>query len=260
MTTSRPLPNSPKLELRTLSLAEQVFEHLQSQIESGVYPPGSQLPTENELQEAYGVSRTTIRDAISQLQAAHLVRREQGRGTFVRAPVLSESLQRITSFADEVRRQGKIPSSRLISCEALIPPKHVAGRLALGPDQPVTIVERVRLADDHPVSLSRDYIPVHIAPGLCDETPVEIEGSLYRVLEEKYQIRLLRAEEEVEAVVPRGEERKLLEMPIHDPALFIRRTTLGSLPSARERMMPVHYVETLYRADRFRYVTSLVGR
>lgn len=66
--------------------AERLVADLVQQIQEGVVRPGTKLPTESELAAQYGVSRTTVREAISQLQASGIVRTHQGRGSFVLAP------------------------------------------------------------------------------------------------------------------------------------------------------------------------------
>lgn len=75
---------------KTRSLTEDVVVSLSEQIRDGVFRPGSKLPTESELMIRQGVSRTVVREAISRLQAAHLVETRHGIGTFVlEAPVES---------------------------------------------------------------------------------------------------------------------------------------------------------------------------
>jgi GntR family transcriptional regulator len=131
-------------------------------------------------------------------------------------------------------------------------------RLNLGAEQPTFALERLRSADGFVVALSRDYVPQGIAPGFSEKHLVD--QSLYRGLEVHYGIHLRSAEEEVEAVIPVRHEARLLEMSSGTPALFLRRVTFGTTKDNRSVIFPVHYVETAYRADRFRYVAKLYER
>lgn len=79
MTTPRPSSHKPRR-------AEQLVHALLEQIQQGVVRPGTKLPAESALCEQYGVSRTVVREAITQLQAAGIVRTHQGKGSFVLAP------------------------------------------------------------------------------------------------------------------------------------------------------------------------------
>jgi len=242
----------------TKSLSEQVSEHLLARIECGEYPPGSMIPSERELQRIYDVSRATIRQAVTYLVAGGHLRRERGRGTFVRSPSVDEPIEAVTSFAEEVRRQGKVHSGRILSCVSQVPPPHVRVRLRLSSDQFVTSMERLRFVDGEATCLARDYVPVHLAQGLSGES-IE-DGSLYRGLEKNFGMNLVCAGDEVEAIMPTPTESRLLDMKPASPVLFLRRVTFGTCPANRDVVVPVHYSEARYRADRFRYIARREGR
>jgi len=246
------------MHLKSKPLSEQVYERLLEDIENGKYAPDTKIPSEHELQELYGVSRSTIREALSQLVAAGLLRRQQGIGTFVQAPHIFESIGTITSLAEEIRKRGMVPDARILRCELVEPPRHVLVRLGLTAAESVFVLERLRQADGLRVALSIDYVPRSIAPTFCEEDLVD--QSLYRGLEQHYGIQLKSAEEEVEAVIPARREARLLDMPPRTPVLFLRRVTFGTTSENRSVIFPVHYVETAYRADRFRYVAKLYER
>lgn len=238
------------MHLLPRSLIQQVYESLLADLLSGKYLPGDQIPTEEKLQEIYGVSRATIREAVGQLVAAGLLRRRQGRGTFVQLPDLQERVGSLGSFAHVIRARGMVPAVRVFSCQEMSAPSFACRQLGLPPGSIVTVMERLRLAGDEPVALSRDYVPVNIAPGLGPECLVE--ESLYRGLEVHYGIQLRGLEEEVEAVMPTAVESRVLQMPADKPLLFRRITTYGTTQSDRTQVRAVDYVEIVYRGDRFR--------
>lgn len=84
MRTSDSTP--PPARTRRGGLVQSVVEHLLRQIDDGELQPGDRLPTESEVMDATGVSRTTVREAISRLQASGRVETRHGIGTFVLAP------------------------------------------------------------------------------------------------------------------------------------------------------------------------------
>lgn len=112
-------------------LYHQIAEDLRRQIQSGTLAPGDALPTEDDLQRIYVVSRATVRQAVRQLSGAGLVRLARPHGTFVTAPRLVESLPTLISFSDEVRRADLVPSTRVLSVAVEPPPEHVRVPLRL---------------------------------------------------------------------------------------------------------------------------------
>ncbi|WP_459616558.1 FadR/GntR family transcriptional regulator [Bordetella sp. 2513F-2] len=83
----------PPLRRRSRSLTEEVVSALAARIQAGEILPGQKLPTESEIMAEQGVSRTVVREAISQLQAARLVETRHGIGTFVLSPSEPTGLQ-----------------------------------------------------------------------------------------------------------------------------------------------------------------------
>lgn len=246
------------ISLDSKSLSEQVSRHLLQQILDNTYPVGSQIPTETELQEIYGVSRTTIRDAILTLQTSGYLRRERGRGTFVQSPLLKEYIGNISSFEELVITQGMTPTTRVLSCTVSVPPEHVQKRLELGFGDTTICIMRLRFADREEVCIARDYVPSLLAPSLCSDTLES--GSLYKTLEQKHGLTLTHALEEVEAIIPTCEDQDYLGMNRNMPALFLRRITFGRGAKDNIKFRAVHYVETVYRSDKFQYVARLEGR
>src|SRR2546429_7973543 len=94
-----------------IPLYYQIAQDLRRQIESGTLAPGAALPTEDDLQRIYSVSRATVRQAVRQLATAGLVRLARPHGTFVTAPRLVEPLPALISFSDEVRRARPAPAA-----------------------------------------------------------------------------------------------------------------------------------------------------
>lgn len=69
-----------------VTLSARLGNELRRAIVGGAFPPGSKLPSEAQLSEAHGVSRTVVREAIASLRADRLVEARQGAGVFVLEP------------------------------------------------------------------------------------------------------------------------------------------------------------------------------
>ena len=94
-------------------LYRQLMARIRDDVSSGVYPPESQIPSEQEMCARYGVSRVTVRRAISELTDEGILRKQQGKGTFVCTPKLCRDLRDINSFHECCRMQGVTPGTRL---------------------------------------------------------------------------------------------------------------------------------------------------
>jgi GntR family transcriptional regulator len=126
--------------------------------------PHAALPSEADLCEEFGVSRMTARAAVQRLVQDGLVYRVPGRGTFVAAPRANRTASHILSFSDEMRRQGRVPTSRMIQERRRPATDEEERRLGV---TDVLILRRVRLADGKPVAVERAVFPAErVAPAL----------------------------------------------------------------------------------------------
>ena len=118
--------------------------------------PDSPLPSEAQLCEEFGVSRMTARAAVQRLVQDGLVYRVPGRGTFVAASRANRTAAHILSFSDEMRRQGRTPSSRVIERRRRRANPEEERRLGVSE---IVVLRRVRLADGKPVAVERATFP-----------------------------------------------------------------------------------------------------
>ncbi len=116
-----------------------------------VLDPGDVLPSDSALCEEFGVSRMTARHAVQVLTQEGLVERIRGRGTFVAEPSTHRQAGNLLSFTTEMRRQKRVPSSRLLERRVRRATPEEAARLKLKPDAQVVVVRRLRLADGQPI-------------------------------------------------------------------------------------------------------------
>lgn len=190
-------------------LASRVREEVRDRIRDGRLSDGVQLPPEVELATSLGVSRTTVREALLQLEQEGLVIRRHGHGTFVRSSArLRGSLNANLSATEVIRGHGMEPGTSHARIQRLSPPPAVAAQLGLAPDADVVQLERVRTADGRPVIFTIDMMPAHLFEDAAVPTDVLLDPglSLYRLYAERLgrsitdgqaSIRLTRADDHV---------------------------------------------------------------
>jgi len=230
-----------------LPLYFQLQEALRVDIESGVWKPGTQIPTEGELCRLYDVSHATVKRALGDLVQQNLLYRIRGKGTFVGEPKIQKDPRKIQSFTEEMRTLGYTVSSRVL--EARVVPAHagVADKLQVTEGEPVTLIRRLRHASDRPITLQSSYVPVVRCPNLLEE---DLSGSLYEVLH-RYGVRFERAQEIYIATALDHTEAELLDVRAGSPALRCERISRGSDGRV------IEYVESVLRGDFYSVTVDL---
>lgn len=169
------------------TLADEIVATLKAEIRGGVFPPGTRLPTEAALCRRFGVSRTTVRGAVKELDVLGLVRTQHGVGTFVRSrPAVRDGLERMGSISDSIRASGKVPGHEYArrTLRAVLPDE--AERMGVPPDTEVLELRRRITADGAVVAYSFDLIPRGIFPPGFD--PDELDGSVFAYFENRLGI------------------------------------------------------------------------
>ncbi len=232
-----------------IPLYHQLKSIIQGQIHAGELQPNDRLPAEEEMAERYGVSKATVRQALNELALEGLLRREQGRGTFVAEPRLGHGPRELSSFTQEMGKYGLRPNSRVLASEEIEADAAVAEKLRLKPGDRAFRLRRLRLADGEPMGLQTAFVPADLVPNLAGE---DFErSSLYEVLEKKFGLVPARAQETHFAVVLGHEEAKLLGVADGSPGLAAERVTF--LSSGR----PLELVHSVMRGDRYKIFLDL---
>lgn len=210
--------------------------------------PGTAVAPERALSQRFNVSRTTVRQALHDLAVEGRIVRHQGRGTFVAPPKVTQPMQ-LSSFTEAMSSQGRRPGSQIVDVAVVDAEPEVAEQLGVAAGAAVVRVERVRYADDEPMAVETVYLDHVRFPDVGAE--LTSDSSLYALLEDRYGVVPAAGEETIETVLAPPPAARLLGTDAATPMLLLTRS------SRDRRGLPVEYVRSLYRGDRFRFSTRL---
>lgn len=234
-----------------VSLYKQLYTILRRGIGRGEWQPGDRMPSEAELIEAYGVSRITVRQAFDMLVQEGLVYRRRGSGTFVAIPTIQHGLNRIISFTEDMQRRGLHPETEVIVVGLRPALLEIAENLYVAPGAELAVLERLRLADHEPMSLEISHLVHALCPGILDgdyaQTP------LHEALNDRYDIRLTRAQQSIHAIAADRSLAGRLRVPAGAPLFYIERTSYDQMGT------PVEYLQLYHRGDRYVLYNELRG-
>lgn len=223
-------------------LVELLREKITNEME-----PGDPMPTEREISELYGISRTTVRLALARLEKLGVVTRQPGERAVVASPknAAVANLLSIHGFTEQMGVQGKVPTSRMLEFKQLGCPRHVAVLLNVEPGDMVWRIRRLRLADGVPLMVERTYLPGTLFPELDEEELTQ--HSLYNVLLDRYNEQVDVVRQDIYASIANNDEAALLEIP--EGAAVLRLAMVANDAEGK----PIEYTRTVARADQFRY-------
>src|SRR3954464_13704778 len=225
----------------------QVAAELERAIESGGLRPHDRLASERAIAERFGLSRMTARQAVELLVRRGVVYRRPGSGTYVAAPRVEHTLQRLLGFTEQMQAQGVEPSGRVLEVAlATVDDPVVAAALELDVDARAWLVRRVRFGDDEPLLVESFHVPETVCPDLGDHDLAL--GSLYAVLRETYGVEPTSAHETIEPTACDEDDAIHLRMRPGAPAILVTRVTRDA--GGR----PIEHARDVYRGDRARVV------
>lgn len=228
---------------------EQISDWIRERIFTGEFAPNHQLSSENQICDQFGVSRITVRRALQTLESEGLIYRRQGLGAFVSDKRVPQGMVRLTSFVEDMAHAGLEAQSLIVAHMQVSCPESVAIQLNLEPGKKVSMLERLRLGDGEPIAFDRTWLPVFY--GQLLEGFDLTNDTIYRILEEEFEIEVLRGHYRLDAV---NADRFLSEhLKVQEgKALFlIERTSMTT------RNKPVYFQRRYYRTDRVSYELEL---
>jgi len=227
----------------------RIAEALRERIRVGELPSGARLDNQRQLAKSFGVTLMTLRQALELLEREHLITRRHGLGTFVAAPSIDYDILQLQRFAGDLCAKGERVATRLLATRFAAADRRVAEALRLAGRPRVLVVERLRLVDDHPMSLQRSFLPSPLGDEVIRAdlalTP------LHQVLEFKLGVVITRASETVSAVRLGRREARDLGCHAGEPAFESERVSYDADGT------PVVFDRAFIPGDRFRITREL---
>ncbi len=229
-------------------LYSQIENIIKAQIENGEYAYGDVLPSEKQLQEIFGVSRVTVRQAVSALVNAGYLQSSQGIGTIVIFEKIDEKLKRVISFSEEMEQHGIKMETSYCNITLEKTNKVIAAKLYTKEGDEVYKLVRVRCAKTSPIVYSITYLKKNY------ELPLEPERykeSLYNFLDTQYGVKIVKGQDTFEATLADREIGKYLDISIGSPVFKRTRKTIN------QNNEPVEYTVCYYPGDKYKYSVEL---
>jgi len=231
-----------------IPLYYQLMDIIIAMIEEGNLKEDDKLPSERELCEIYDISRSTVRQAVQKLEEEGYIYRIHGKGTFVSPERFKQDLLRFYSFTEEMKKIGKVPSSKVLDFKIIECNEKLARKMNLNIKDKIYEFTRLRLADNQPMMLEISYVPYNRFPGLTKE---ELEKhAMYDIFTTEHNVTFTHAEEILKSVIVRQDEADLLEYSSDLPGMMIERLT-------HEHNNVIEYTKSIARGDRFKYRVAL---
>tara|TARA_R110001599_G_scaffold171353_1_gene362105 strand:+ start:92621 stop:93355 length:735 start_codon:yes stop_codon:yes gene_type:complete len=229
----------------TVPLYTQIKEAIRAKIIDGSYVAHQQLPSENEMINAFGVSRITVRQAVNDLQKEGLLFKVHGKGTFVARPNVSQELMHLQGFGEAMRLLGHETFSEVFGLKTVKANQLVCSKLAVALGTQVTEIHRVRYLNREPISIDYSWVKHEIGTKLTEKNLREKD--LFSLLENFLHKGLHSADVEIDATTATNEIASRLKIPAGSPILRIERLTY----SAEDNPLVFEYLH--YPAETFKY-------
>lgn len=228
----------------------QLEKLILEEIENGSYPVGSLIPTEKELSQIFDISRTTVRQAISNLVRNERLYRIKSKGTFVARPKISQGfIQSIQSFNDDMRSEGRTPSTQVLELKVVELSENISFQMGMEPGSKAVYLYRKRCADGDPIVRVETYLPYDLC-GFVMEKDFTTD-SLYNILSAREETQIKHITRICEARLANADDVAVLDMkrgrPVHH-FISIGRNSEGRI---------IEYSIARYRGDQNRFRVEL---
>lgn len=232
-------------------LYRQIKVLLLQSLERGEWKPGELIPSEFDLAARFQVSQGTVRKAVDELAAEHVLQRRQGKGTFVSTHHEARTRYRFLRLAPDGGDENERAESRIIDCKRMRAPTEVAKGLELRAGETVVAIRRLLLLGHVPTVVDDIWLPGALFKGLSMELLAQNRNPLYALFESEFGVSMIRADEKLRATGAPQEIAEVLKITPGTPLLQADRLvyTYGD--------KPVEIRRGWYLTDRYHYRNSL---
>lgn len=208
---------------------EELVRTILDELAHGVYKKGDRLPTTPEICRIYGVSNTTVKRAMDELELQGIVARRRGSGVYIKETSVPTSTyahqgstsQQMTGMTAESAALGRTVESDVHDFSVVRPPAEIAERLGMASDEFAYHICRVRKVDGRPKVVEYTYMPIALVPDLREST---LHASIYDYIERDLGLKIGSAHRTIKALMPSDDERTWLNAGPDEPLLEVRQT------------------------------------
>lgn len=224
---------------------QEIYNDLKEKIRTNTYPAETSLPTEQRLQEIYGVSRDTVRKALSMLTERGMIQKVQGRGSLVlKQEMLNFPVSGLTSYQELAESLQLETKTEVVSLDQIVISSNLANLTGFEPHSKVWKVVRTRSIDGKVSVVDTDYLSADIVPIITKEIAA---SSIYNYLEKTLKLDIAYAQKEITVEPTSREERELMKNEDDYLVLIKSRVYLGDTKQFQ-------YTESKHKIDKFRFV------
>lgn len=224
---------------------QEIYNDLKEKIRTNTYPAETSLPTEQRLQEIYGVSRDTVRKALSMLTERGMIQKVQGRGSLVlKQEMLNFPVSGLTSYQELAESLQLETKTEVVNLDQIVISSNLANLTGFEPHSKVWKVVRTRSIDGKVSVVDTDYLSADIVPTITKEIAA---SSIYNYLEKTLKLDIAYAQKEITVEPTSREERELMKNEDDYLVLIKSRVYLGDTKQFQ-------YTESKHKIDKFRFV------
>lgn len=207
---------------------QELVNTLLDELANGVYKKGDRLPTTPELCERYGVSNTTVKRAMDELELQGIVARRRGSGVYIKETTIAKGIttrqgstsQQMSGMTAEYEGTSQVLTSEVHDFSVVHPSAEIAEKLGMDSDGFAYHICRARLVDGTPKVIEYTHMPISLIPNLREGT---LRASIYRYIEDELGLKIGSAHRVIKAVMPTDDERSWLRINEGEPLLEIRQ-------------------------------------
>jgi len=234
---------------RSIPYYYQIMKILRRRIEQGELTPGEKLPTEMDLAKSFGVSRVTLRQALSILEADGLLDRERGHGTFISKTLPKHQNIKLTGIiGQDVPGDGE---RRLLSIEEVTPSPDIEVFFSPLKKNRITQIRRLRMEEDSPYFYTMNFLPTYLAEKV---TPDDIRKcTMFDIIKHRLRLTIGKINQTFEARSADNEVAEQLNIRLLDPVLYVE-TFVYSADG-----QPIEFSQIYYRGNQHKYSIELLS-
>ncbi len=225
-------------------------DHFTAMIEAGTLAPGAKLAPERALAEEFSITRVTVRQALTQMEAEGLIFREERRGWFVSPPRVRYDPTANTSFTESITEQGRVAGTTVLSKHQISASPWESANLGCAVGDPVFAISRLRTVDGRAVLVEQIHVKAERCPGLLD---LPLDRSMTDLMAEEFGIVEHRAQINMRPTALSEIPAKSLGVAVGTPSLYLSRAILDQFNEV------VEFDQEFWRHDAIDICVSATG-